>query len=152
MNEQHPQVQMEICRAERGDLDAWVKLRHALWPDARPETLLAEANSSLSSPDEICLLLIHPASGPVGFVEGAVHSGPDEPYAHVEGWYVMPEFRRQGHGQELVGHLEQWCLHRAICLLTSDTTPEYPISPRAHARCGFRTLAQLTIFVKELHL
>jgi len=99
MNEQHPQVQMEICRAERGDLDAWVKLRHALWPDAHPETLLAEANSILSSPDEICFLLIHPASGPVGFVEGAVHSGPDGPYVHVEGWYVLPEFRRQGHGQ-----------------------------------------------------
>lgn len=46
--------------------------------------------------------------------------------------------------------IEQWCLHRAIRVLTSDTTADYPLSPAAHARCGFRTLAELKIFIREL--
>ncbi len=141
---------MEIRELQRDDVDAWVRLRCALWPDVRPDALLADADRVLSSPDEICFLLIHPSLGAVGFIEGAVHRRSETPYAHVEAWYVAPDFRRQGHGAELMDRLENWCLHRTICHLTSDTETKYPISPRAHASCGFRVLTQQTIFIKEL--
>jgi GNAT superfamily N-acetyltransferase len=72
-----------------------------------------------------------PEAGAVGFVEAAVHMGPKGPYGHVEGWYVMPELRGRGHGWALIHHVENWCLHRAICLLTSDTDPAYALSPGA---------------------
>ena len=141
---------MEIRELQRDDVDAWVGLRGALWPDARPDALLADADRILSSPDEICFLLIHPSRGAVGFIEGAVHRHRETPYTHVEAWYVDPDFRRQGHGAALMDRLENWCLHRTICHLTSDTEARYPISPRAHTSCGFRVLAQQTIFIKEL--
>jgi len=144
------QEEMEIRELRRDDIDAWVRLRSALWPDARPDALLADADRILSSPDEICFLLTHPSQGAVGFIEGAVHPGPETPYAHVEAWYVAPDFRRQGHGAALMDRLENWCLHRTIRHLTSDTEAKYPISPRAHASCGFRVLTQQTIFIKEL--
>jgi aminoglycoside 6'-N-acetyltransferase I len=141
---------METRELQRDDVEAWVTLRRTLWPHADPDSLLADADQVLSSPDEICFLLIHPSLGAVGFIEGAVHPGPETPYAHVEAWYVAPEFRRQGYGRKLLDRLENWCLHRTICYLTSDTGPDYPISPRAHASCGFRVLTQQTIFIKEL--
>ena len=141
---------MEIRELHRDDVDAWVRLRGALWSDARLDALLADADRILSSPDEICFLLIHPSRGAVGFIEGAIHRGPETPYTHVEAWYVDPDFRRQGHGAALMDRLENWCLHRTICHLTSDTEAQYPISPRAHASCGFRVLTQQTIFIKEL--
>lgn len=141
---------METRELQRGDVEAWVALRRMLWPDARPDCLLADADRVLSSPDEVCFLLIHPSQAPVGFIEGAIHPGPETPYAHVEAWYVAPEFRRQGHGRHLLDRLENWCLHRRIYQLTSDTDPGYPISPRAHASCGFRVLTQQTIFLKML--
>ena len=141
---------MEVCELQRDDVEQWVTLRRALWPRAQPASLLADAERILASPDEISFLLMHPTQGAVGFIEGAVHFGPENSYVHVEGWYVAPEFRRQGHGRELLDRLENWSLHRAIYRLTSDTDPDYPLSPPAHASSGFRVLTQLTIFIKEL--
>ncbi len=142
---------MEIREAQPGDLDAWVTLRRALWPDDPSESLFTEAKRVLSSPDEVCFLLLHPSLGAVGFIEAALHPGANAPYAHVEGWYVAPEYRRQGQGRKLMDRIEQWCLHRTIRALTSDTDAKYPLNPAAHAGCGFRTLAELKIFIRELH-
>lgn len=141
---------MKTRRAIQTDLGAWVALRHDLWRHASEEELLEEARAILGSTDEECFLLVHPTRGSIGFVEVAIYSSPDGPYCHVEGWYVSPEFRRQGYGKDLIGCVEQWSLHRAICLLTSDTDADYPLSPGAHANAGFKKIHQLTIFVKEL--
>jgi len=92
-------LRMEIREAQPGDLDAWVALRRALWPEDPSESLVAEAKRVLASPDEVCFLLLHPSLGAVGFIEAALHPGADAPYAHVEGWYVAPEHRRQGQGE-----------------------------------------------------
>ena len=141
---------MQIRQAEQSDLGEWAKLREALWSECTAEALLDEARSILASADQVCFLLMDPSAGPVGFVEAAVHAGAEGPYGHVEGWYVLPEFRNRGHGRELIGRVEQWCLHRAIHRLTSDTTPAYPASPAAHAGSGFRKLQEFTIFIKEI--
>ncbi len=139
---------MGVRQADRGDLDAWVDMRIALWPSERREVLLEEAEAILSSPDEVCFML-EVGTDKAGFIEGAVRQGPSARYGHVEGWYVAPEYRRLGHGRELMGRLEQWCLHREICRMTSDTGRAYPISPKAHAGCGFVKAGSMDIFVKK---
>ena len=141
---------MDTREPRQADLDAWVSLRHALWPKHGRDDLLEEAREVLSSEDEMCFLLMHPSRGGVGFVEACLHASPHGPYCHIEGWYVMPEFRGQGHGKELIGRIEGWSLHRTISLMTSDTESDYPLSPDAHARAGFKKMHELTIFVKEL--
>ena len=141
---------MNTQEAQQTDLEAWVSLRHALWPKHDVDSLTEGARVLLSSTDEVCFLLIHPSQGAVGFVEAAVHSSPEGPYCHVEGWYVAPEFRGQGYGKDLIGCVELWSLHRSICLLTSDTEADYPLSPAAHARAGFKKIHELMIFAKRL--
>ncbi len=64
--------------------------------------------------------------------------------------YVAPAHRGRGCGRELVGAVEQWYPHRAIALLTSNTDPDYPLSPAARARAGFEKLHEFTIFIKRL--
>ena len=140
---------MDIREVRETDLDAWAALRHALWPECPLETAREEAGAILASPDEGAWLLWD-GDDAVGFSEAQVYDGADGPYAHVEGWYVDPAHRGKGLGQELIGALEQWCLHRAIQRLTSDTTKDYPLSPAAHSRAGFRVLHRFTIFLKEL--
>ncbi len=140
---------LTIREAEEKDLQPWTELRHALWPDATVDTLSEEARNILSSDDETCFLAVR-HNLPIGFAEVALHTGSSGRYAHLEGWYVVPEHRGRGVGTELADHVEQWCLHRAIARLTSDTTRDYPLSPGAHARAGFRVLTELTIFVKDL--
>jgi aminoglycoside 6'-N-acetyltransferase I len=142
---------VKIRKAEEADLEGWAALRRALWPGYAEDALLDEERAMLASPDEVCFLLVDPEGRAVGFAEAAIHPGPNGPYAHVEGWYVAPEFRGQGYGRALIQQVGSWCLHRAICLLTSDTdAASYPLSPDAHARAGFRKLHDLTIFIKEL--
>lgn len=141
---------MEIREATAADIENWVALRHALWPHHDPEKLRSEADRVLTSPDEICMLTFDSRARAVGFIEGAIYQGGDDPYGHVEGWYVDPGFRRKGLGRKLVGQLEHWCLHRSIRTLTSDTDPGFPLSPEGHAGTGFRVLRKLTIFIKDL--
>lgn len=141
---------METRQALHSDLEAWVDLRHSLWPKANQADLLNEARAILKSENEVCFLLIHPLQGAVGFSEAALHSSAKGFYCHVEGWYVVPGFRGCGHGKELIGCIESWSLHRSINLLTSDTNEDYPISPEAHKRAGFKIIQKITIFAKEL--
>jgi aminoglycoside 6'-N-acetyltransferase I len=142
---------MKTRTAQEEDLQVWVTLRQALWPEASLDALQAEARALLAADDEICFLGVDEEAHLVGFLEGAIHPSSSGPYGHVEGWYVRPECRRQGYGKALMGQFEQWCLHRAIGLLTSDTTASYPLSPQAHAGCGLRLVHELKIFLKELH-
>ncbi len=141
---------MKTREALYSDLEAWVGLRHSLWPKSNHADLLNEAKAILKSKNEVCFLLIHPSRGSVGFSEAALHSSSKGFYCHVEGWYVMPEFRGHGHGKELIECIESWTLHRSINLLTSDTIEDYPMSPEAHARAGFKIIQKITIFAKEL--
>lgn len=141
---------MEIREATSNDLLQWTELRCALWQNYRPEVLRDEAEQLLASPNEACFLLIDDTDNCIGFTEVAMHSGSDGPYAHLEAWYVAPDYRGQGYGRRLVDSVEQWCLHRAIGLLTSDTDPEFPSSLSAHERCGFTKIHEFTIFMKVL--
>jgi aminoglycoside 6'-N-acetyltransferase I len=141
---------MTFRTAEERDLEVWVKLRHSLWPYHSIEELEEDCKRILAAKDEVCFLMIEVSKGPVGFIEGKIYPAKPDSYVHVEGWYVEAQYRRQGWGGRLVRTLEQWCVHQAIPRLTSDTNPDYPISPAAHAKSGFRTLAIFTIFCKEL--
>lgn len=141
---------MDFHEAAPEQIEAWTDLRHALWPDHERTEIRAEADRILESSDQTCFLASRPDGEVIGFIECALYMGPKGPYAHVEGWYVKPEHRRQGIGRELMSQVEQWSLHRSICILTSDTESKYPLSPGAHARSGFRQLHQLTIFIHDL--
>ncbi len=141
---------MKTRKAKKNDLDAWVKLRYTLWPESTPDALLAEAKSILTSLNDVCFLLFSPSEDLEGFIESSIYSGTEGPYAHVEGWYVSPKFRGQGLGKKLIEEIEQWCLHRTISILTSDTTANYPLSPDAHASSGFKKVHEFSIFIKEL--
>jgi aminoglycoside 6'-N-acetyltransferase I len=141
---------MELREASATELDDWVALRQALWPDHVSTELRAEAEHILSATNAICFLAFDSDNGVVGFIEGALYQGANGHYGHVEGWYVDPEFRRRGLGRRLVSQLEQWCLHRNIRTLTSDTDPRFPLSPKNHVGAGFRVLGEMTIFIKNL--
>jgi aminoglycoside 6'-N-acetyltransferase I len=143
---------MQIVALTDRDFDAWISLRQALWPRESSPHLEEDARRTLVDPNQAGFLAFSEKGQPIGFIEAAVYRDTEKnsPRAHIEAWYVTPDRRRQGIGAALLAHVEQWCLHRTIALLTSDTNAEYPLSPAAHEGSGFRPLAELRIFVKEL--
>lgn len=105
----------------------------------------------ISSDTAIAFLMFNPDDEPVGFIEGALCLNPPRNYGYTEGWFVLPRYRKQGFGGQLLGVLEEWFLHNNIALSLSDTIPlEYPLSPKAHAKYGYRELETLQIYIKEL--
>jgi len=156
---------MEIREADIGNLEHWANLRHALWCQDQIASLRTEAERILTSPDQTAFLLLGLSAEVVGFAEVTIyygasgpytreitsHAGSEGSYAHLEGWYVAPQFRGQGLGQKLISSVEQWCRLRNVGVLTSDTSPSYPSSPNAHKRAGFKKIHEFTIFMKELN-
>ncbi|MBL9152080.1 MAG: GNAT family N-acetyltransferase [Verrucomicrobiales bacterium] len=143
---------LSISPITAADLDPWLALRALLWPNDGPDALAEDAARTLADAHQAGFLARDGEGRPIGFIEVAiyrdVHS--QNPRGHIEAWFVVPDRRGEGLGAALLAHAEQWCLHRAITLLTSDTHDGYPLSPVAHEGRGFRKLAELQIFVKEL--
>jgi len=141
---------MKILEASDSNFKAWLGLRKLLWPGA-DEMHVGEMRAILDSDTQIAFLMFSSDDQPVGFIEGAIYLNPSQDYGYVEGWYVLPDFRGQGLGGELLGALEGWFLHQAISLSLSDTIPaQYPLSPEAHARYGYREYATMKIYIKQL--
>ena len=141
---------MKVVEATDAHVDQWVALCQLLWDD--PGDLhLQEAEKILSSDSKAAFLLFDEANQAIGFIEGALYLDETNKYGYVEGWFVHPDFRGQGLGGQLMDALEQWLLHRSISLVLSDTIPaEYPLSPKAHKRNGFKDLMTIQVFIKQI--
>jgi aminoglycoside 6'-N-acetyltransferase I len=141
----------EILKVSEIHFDAWLHLRKLLWPDSPDEVHKQEMRDILSSDSAIAFLMFDPDGEPIGFIEGALYLNAPRNYGFVEAWFVLPPYRKQGLGGQLLGILEEWFLHNNIALSLSDTIPlEYPLSPKAHAKYGYREFETLQIYIKEL--
>ena len=114
---------MKIIEATVQHLEDWIALRKQLWDDPQ-EIHVAEINTLLASKQQIGYLVLNEEEVPIGFIEGALYLDSNQKYGYVEGWYVVPAYRKQGNGALLLGALEQWVLHHAISLVLSDTIPD----------------------------
>ena len=145
-----------IRQAERGDLDGWIGLRAALWPE-EPRAQLAESAARFFERPEPTLegVLIAIASGQVvGFAElsrrpyaeGCVTS----PVGFLEGWFVAPHWRRRGIGRALVAAADAWARERGCREFASDTRFDNTSGAAAHHALGFEEVEQLRCFRKSL--
>ena len=133
---------VDIVRPDATTLSAWAQLRLALWPREAFDELRQEAEDYLSAGEldgrthGVFLAIDHGA--PIGMIEVGLAGSPEERRAHIEAWFVEPSARRRGVGTLLMAEAERWARERGCRTLSSDTTPEYPESPAAHAALGFR--------------
>ncbi len=73
------------------------------------------------------------------------------PVGFLEGWYVVPERRRQGVGRSLVAAAEAWAWALGCREFASDAVAENTQSTTAHRALGFEEVVVIRCFRKDLN-
>lgn len=142
-----------IRRLQATDDTEWLRLRRALWPDETTDKLRQEMTSILADPEQQPVFVAeHSSGGLCGMVEVSIHHAApgctSNQIGYLEAWYVDPAWRQQGIGRRLVQTAEEWARSMGCSEMASDTTPEYSISPQAHAALGYQEVERY--FRKDL--
>jgi aminoglycoside 6'-N-acetyltransferase I len=157
------QPDIHIRHAEPSDLDGWSDLRVALWPGESPAALAAEAARFFASPQHgpgampEAVLVATAGVSPslvVGFAEVSRRAYAEgcetSPVGFLEGWYVVPNRRRQGVGRALVAAAERWATALGCTEFASDALAENTESAVAHRALGFEEVEVIRCFRKPL--
>lgn len=139
------------------DRDEWVRLRHALWPEGTVDEHGRDADRFLAGnrhePAEV-LIAFEDHGRAVGFVELSIRNIVDDcssdRVGYLEGWYVVPDARRQGIGRALVAAGERWARSRGCREFASDARLDNDVSHRAHQALGFTETGRSVNFRKDL--
>lgn len=146
---------MRLRAAMATDIDAWVELRAALWPHYSRAQLAVELKEFLANPDRYANFFVEDSNGRlIGFAEGSIRRYADgcasRDVGYLEGWYVAPEFLRQGIGRQLVQAVEAWARSKGCREMASDCLLDNAVSERAHYQLGFEEAERLIHFKKDL--
>jgi aminoglycoside 6'-N-acetyltransferase I len=146
-----------VRAVEPTDVDAWLRMRCALWPDGSEDEHRGEIALLLAGKlgDPAAAFLAEEERGrAVGFAELSVRPCAEgcrtTRVAYLEGWYVMPEARMQGVGRALVAAAEEWGRAQGCTEFASDTAVDNTGSAAAHLALGFEEAGLVRCFRKEL--
>jgi aminoglycoside 6'-N-acetyltransferase I len=151
------QIMINVRPVTPLDADAWLAMRQALWPDEDLERHRDEIRQflqgRLQEPLQV-LLALDPAGTAIGFVELSIRAYAEgcesNRVAYLEGWYVVPQARRQGVGSALVRAAEDWGRSQGCGEFGSDALLDNDISAAAHRALGFTEIVQIRCFRKPL--
>lgn len=147
----------QVRPVERKDAAAWLRMRRALWPESSEGEHGDEIEQFLSgrAREPLAVLIADDEQGrPVGIVELSIRPCAEgcrtNRVAFLEGWFVVPEARRQGVGRELVKGAESWARAKGCKEFASDTQPGNAVSTAAHRAIGFLDAGTIQCYRKEL--
>jgi aminoglycoside 6'-N-acetyltransferase I len=139
------------------DAAAWLQMRCALWPEGSASEHAAEIRlflaGQLRDPLQV-LLAVDDNDSPRGFAELSIRPYAEDcvtdHVAYLEGWYVVPESRRQGVGRALVRAAEEWARAQGCSEFASDALLDNHVSAAAHRALGFAETVQIRCFRKVI--
>ena len=144
--------------AQQSDRIELASLYHSLWPESSVEEHSRQLATILAgkTPLPLINLAAETATGRlVGFLEVGLRShadgcDPSRPVGFIEGWYVAPEYRRQGIGQQLLAAAEAWARDQGCSEMASDTQLDNHISQTVHQAFGYEVVDRCVHFRKPL--
>jgi aminoglycoside 6'-N-acetyltransferase I len=147
--------QVTVRPLRETDLGEWLRLRKLLWDETGEDDHKSEMLDILDHYDSQYVLFAE--SGPgrlVGLLEASIRPYVEDcetdHVGYLEGWYVEPEFRKQGIGRELVRQAETWARERGCTEMASDAEIGNDLSLEAHLNLGYTETSRLVHLRKEL--
>jgi aminoglycoside 6'-N-acetyltransferase I len=146
---------MIFRRVRELDHEAWLSMRHTLWPDSDREELEDEIAEFFTKPDTYPVWVCSASSGElVGFIEVSCRDYVDgcktSPVGYVEGIYVNPDYRHQGIARQFFEIAEAWARTQGCVEMASDTDLDNQVSRDVHRKVGYEEAEYLVIFRKLL--
>ena len=139
------------------DVDTWLQLRQALWPGTTAAEHQAAIKTFLAgtAPEPLAVLIAETDQRQVvGFAELSIRPYAEgcetQQIAYLEGWYVLPEYRHQGVGRDLVNAAADWGRSQGCTEFASDAEVDNTDSLRAHLALGFEDVGLIRCFRKDL--
>jgi aminoglycoside 6'-N-acetyltransferase I len=133
--------------------ETWADLRAKLWPKSQRAVLAKEAKEFKQKP-EFEVFLAQDGNTICGFLEiwirPFVNGAEHRPAAHVEAFYVLPEYRHKKFGRALMEHAENWVRGKGLKEITSDVAMDNAFGLAAHGRLGFLETERVVYFRKAL--
>jgi aminoglycoside 6'-N-acetyltransferase I len=150
-------VTIRVRPVAREDAAAWLRMRQALWPEYENGWHAKEIEAFLAGRSNMplaVLVAVDDIDRPIGFVELFIRPYAEDcetdRVAYLEGWYVEPEFRRQGIGRALIAASEQWGREQGCTEFGSDALIDNHASAAAHQALGFVETVRIRCFKKHL--
>jgi aminoglycoside 6'-N-acetyltransferase I len=155
---------IQVRHVEPRDAAQWIALSTTLWPEEGSAVHEAEITRFFAAPEprpgtmpEAVLVALEPGSTAptlLGFAEVSrrpyAEGCETSPVGFLEGWYVVPECRRQGIGRALVAAAEAWARALGCREFASDALVENTLSAAAHRALGFEEVVVIRCFRKGL--
>lgn len=145
-----------IVRAfEERDLNEWFRLRCLLWDETEADDHKAEMLEIISHSDTQKVFVVETDSEKLaGFLEVSIRPFVEDcktdQVGYLEGWFVEPEFRKNGIGRELVRNAEKWAKAKGCTEMASDAEIGNERSLQAHLKLGYEETSRLVHLTKDL--
>ena len=137
------------------DLDEWLKLTLALWPDSDSNELREILINIHQSAKEDGFIVRNDQGVAIGFMNLSLRTdyvpgATKFPVAFLEGIYVQPAYQQRGIGQMLVQRAEQWARDKGCLELASDVELSNSTGKAFHKKAGFEEVERVIQFIKIL--
>lgn len=144
---------IQIMTVTKSNVRQVADLQHALWPEHALLDLIVAAQTAVQAAKSHYWLAMDGQKA-VGFCEVTlrrdyVEGSDTSPTGYLEGIYVLPNYRRQGIGTELVNAAAHWLRTQRVAAMGSDVALDNTVSQAFHEALGFEETARLVHYLRK---
>ncbi len=149
------QQNFRVRPLQEKDIGEWFRLRKQLWEGSADEEHKAEM-LDIYEHTETQLVLVAETEDEklIGFLEASIRPFVEdchtEHVGYLEGWFVEPEYRKNGIGRKLVRDAESWARSKGCEEMASDSELGNDLSLKAHLNLGYEETSRLVHLRKDL--
>ncbi len=145
----------KVRKLEEKDIQEWAKLRQHLWDGLSDKENQIEMTGIYEHSETQLVLVAESSVGNlIGFLEASIRPFVEDCHSenvgYLEGWWIEPEYRRNGIGRNLVAGAEEWARSRGCEEMASDSELGNELSLEAHVRLGYEVTSRLIHLRKVL--